>query len=533
MLIFSAAAAFCSVSCVERSCRIDVFATNDVHGALFSKDYEDGKPTHSSLSNVFAYVDSVRFANGKNNVLLFDCGDHLQGDNATYYYNYRDSSGKVHLVSRVFNFMDYDAVVVGNHDIEAGHENYDRLVSELDAPYLAANVVAVPDGNPYFDQWTVIEKGGLRIAVVGFTNPNVKSWVSPDKYEGMDFVPVEDMAQQIVDYVRKVEKPDLLFVAMHCGLGEQDVPGIENNALYVASHIIGVDAVFAAHDHRCLATKVFNGKDSIPVLEASSKAGYLSRLTVLVKKKGGRIVSKEFHPEYVRMSGRCPSERYDSIFRQDYETVNGFSNRVIGKMATDLELGYKRNSSSEYMSLLHYVQLSMADADVSITSPLVEKGVIEAGNIRFNDLFTLYRFENLLYVLKMSGNEIREFLEEAYEKRISGVGPKYNYDCAGGIDYIVSESAMKGERVKILSFADGRPFCMDEMYNVAMTSYRASGAGGLLQAAGIDAGSIEERIVAVYPEIRSLLGDFIEAEGVVFPINYRNNSKVGRWEIIP
>lgn len=520
-----------TASCMERSYKIEVYATNDVHGALFAQNYTGGA-TSSSLSNVFAYVDSVRFADGRNNVLLFDCGDHLQGDNATYYYNYRDSSGDAHLMSRIFNFMDYDAVVVGNHDIEAGPENYDKLLSELNAPYLAANAVDAESGKTHFRDWTVVEKGGLKIAVLGFTNANVKSWVSPDKYAGMNFVPVEDMAQQLVDDVRRAEKPDLLFVLLHCGLGEQDARNIENDALYLASHIKGADAVFAAHDHRYYAAKVFNGEDSVAVLEGASKARWLSHLSVCVTKKGNRIVGKELRPEAVKMEGRRSSEVYDSVFRQDYGTVNDFSNRVIGRLYAPMDLGYVRNASNEYLSLIHYVQLSQPDVEISITAPLTERGGIEAGDLKFNDLFTLYRFENLLYVVKMSGREVVAFLEEAYEKRIAGKEPKYNYDCAGGLNYIVMESAPKGKRVKISGFADGRRFSEDEVYNVAMTSYRASGAGGLLTAAGIDTGSMEERIVAIYPEIRNILCDFIENRMVVNPADYRNNRKVGSWKMV-
>ena len=132
-------------SCVERTVRVELAATNDTHGAIFPKGYTEGAAAHSSLASVCSYMDSLREAAGDDNVILIDCGDHLQGDNATYYFNYVDSTEENHLVSRVFNFMDYDAVVVGNHDLEAGHPVYDRIARELGCPYLAANAVKVSE----------------------------------------------------------------------------------------------------------------------------------------------------------------------------------------------------------------------------------------------------------------------------------------------------------------------------------------------------------------------------------------------------
>lgn len=529
--VFAASCLLAASSCTERQYSLEIFSTNDLHGAIFTHNYSGGE-NKSSLSRIHRYVDSIRSVAGEENVLLFDCGDHLQGDNATYYFNYCDTSGNPHIMSRIFGYMGYDAVAVGNHDIEAGPSVYDKIRDEMGIPYLAANAVDIPDNQPHFQEWTLIERNGLKIAVLGFTNPNVKSWVSPDKYEGMDFIRIEEIAQEAIDEIRKKAKPDLFFIISHSGLGKGDTPDIENNSLYLASHLKGIDAIFAAHDHRIHAGKLFNGEDSVSVLEASSKAKALGNLSITVKKKGNRIVSKEVNERIISMENKADSPEYNSAFKPDYETVNRFSNRIIGRLATPIDLSYRRNEPGDYMSFIHFVQLSQPEVDISITAPLVEKGRMEAGNILFNDLFTLYRFENLLYVARMSGREITAFLEEAYELRISGKGPKYNYDCAGGINYSVSESAPKGKRVMITSFADGSTFDPDSSYNVAMTSYRASGAGGLLDAAGIGQEEMQKRIIAIYPEIRMLICDYIERTGTICPSKFNDKKITGTWKFV-
>ena len=96
-----------------------LLATNDVHGCYFDSLYTGGG-TRSSLMSVSWYADSVRTAAGPDNVVLIDAGDCLQGDNAAYYFNYVDTAAP-HVYGRMAGYMKYDAVVVGNHDIETGH----------------------------------------------------------------------------------------------------------------------------------------------------------------------------------------------------------------------------------------------------------------------------------------------------------------------------------------------------------------------------------------------------------------------------
>ena len=89
-----------------------------------------------------------------------------------------------------------------------------------------------------------------------------------------------------------------------------------------------------------------------------------------------------------------------------------------------------------------------------------------------------------------------------------------------------------GSRIVITSMADGTPFQAEKTYNVAMTSYRASG-GGDLKAAGVDTDRIDERVVARYPEIRNLLYDYLMDNGSINPEVIGNPAVIGKWEFIP
>ena len=116
LLLFAAILFFSS--CVEREHTIYIYATTDVHGNYIGEN---------SLSNVKSYVDLKRAEYGEKSVFLIDNGDHLQGTNAAYYFNFKDTTGGKHLFTRVMENIGYDAVVMGNHDKEAGHPVYEKV----------------------------------------------------------------------------------------------------------------------------------------------------------------------------------------------------------------------------------------------------------------------------------------------------------------------------------------------------------------------------------------------------------------------
>ena len=118
--------------------KVVICATTDVHGAYFDSTY-NGQRNRTSLANVAGYVRQLRESGVK--PVLIDVGDLLQGDLAAYYYNYVNTKDE-HAAISIAKYLDYDALVVGNHDIEAGHSNYDRMLKAFPKKYLAANAAA-------------------------------------------------------------------------------------------------------------------------------------------------------------------------------------------------------------------------------------------------------------------------------------------------------------------------------------------------------------------------------------------------------
>ena len=546
----------CGRSLKDGEYTLTVLSTNDAHGAWFDSSYVDNR-TKPSLLAVKYYVDSVRTAAGEKNVLLVDAGDCLQGDNAPYYFNYVDTETP-HLFPRLVEYMGYDAVAVGNHDIETGHAVYDRVAADLKKngiDFLAANAIRNDNGKPYFKPYKIVKKAGLKVAILGYTNANMKAWLTEELWSGMHFVPIVDVIQADVDAIRAKEKPDVMVVVMHSGTGNGDGSMLESEGLDAFNLVKGVDFVLASHDHRPYVV----ANESSAFLNSGSHSRNIAEGKLHLTVKDHKVVAKSYEADVIPVQADKADADMRAFFRKDYEAVKAFTLKEVGVLNTDLWTRDAYRGMCDYMNLIHTLSLGCEPAEISFAAPLTFNGRVQSGIIRYNDLFTIYPYENQLFVVKMTGAEIKDYLEHSYDKwintmakaddrllkiedrddartqqqRWSFVNRSYNFDSAAGLIYTVDVTKPFGERVAIASLASGAAFDPAREYNVAMTSYRASGGGDLMKETGIDTDNIDERVVGRYPEIRNILYDYILENGSIDPEVIGNPAVIGHWEFVP
>jgi 2',3'-cyclic-nucleotide 2'-phosphodiesterase/3'-nucleotidase len=206
--------------------------------------------------------------------------------------------------------------------------------------------------------------------------------------------------------------------------------------------------------------------------------------------------------------------------------------------------------SSAYVDMIHTLQLKASGAAISFVAPLSFDAKIEKGELNYQNLLDIYPYENQLNVMELSGREIKNYLEYSYSMWIDSnpvqnghllniktddksgkarfSNPGFNFDSGAGIIYEVDITRPEGERLHIISLADGTAFASDATYKVALTSYRASGGGYLLEkGAGIPKEQLEGRIVARLADIRELLYAQIQADG------YIDAEKLNQWKFVP
>jgi 2',3'-cyclic-nucleotide 2'-phosphodiesterase / 3'-nucleotidase len=544
------------ISCSgDRTGTLYIAGTTDLHGYIFPFDFIENEKADASLAHAASYFREIR--DRGESLILLDNGDNLQGQPTVYYYNFIDTVSP-HMMAEALNYLGYDAGTTGNHDIEAGHSVYDRLVKEYRFPLLAANAVDVKTGEPYFKPFTVINKNGISVAVFGLVTPSIPEWLPPGLYSGIEFLEMEETARKWMPEILK-EKPDLVVGLFHSGWNREEFMEnrerflSEDGSAAVAYNVPGFDIIFNGHDHRLANEKFVNAAgDTVLMLNAGSRGRNISLAEITFSGDKKKITG-----QLIDVTRYDPDKEFSGRFREQYEVVDNYVSKEIGRSETTLSSRDSYFGPSAFVDMIHAVQLDVTGADLSFTAPLSFDVKIPAGPIRVGDLFKLYRYENMLYTIQLSGEEIKKYLEFSYDGWFNTMkapgdlmlrlrtgkdgrplmtngkawlqNQPYNFDSAAGIDYTVDVSKPEGNRITINGFSNGSPFDLKKMYRVAVNSYRGSGGGGhLTDGAGLSRKELNSRLISSTDrDLRFFILKYIESKKII------NQSSFGNWKIIP
>jgi 2',3'-cyclic-nucleotide 2'-phosphodiesterase / 3'-nucleotidase len=545
------------ISCTNNTNReIKILVTNDIHGNVLPYDFIEKRNIKASLASASTYIENLRKED--NTVLLLDNGDNLQGQPEVYYYNYIDTLSP-HFQSEVMNYMRYDAGTLGNHDIETGHSVYDRLVKSYNFPLLASNAIEIKTGKPYFKPYAILKRNGLKIAIFGLIIPTIPDRLAAKLYSGIEFRDMLETAKLWMPVIKN-EKPDLIIGLFHSGWDPEKMKLknsetiIENGSSTVAYNVPGFDVIFAGHDHNIVNKKVVNiDGDTVLILEGGSKVEKLSEADIIIRQRKNKKISGNI----INVADYGPSEVFISKFASVNKIIDEYSKRIIGKNESEISSRDAYFGSSAFVDMIHSIQLNISEADISFAAPLSFDVKIPEGDITVGDMFKLYRFENLLYTIKMSGEEIKRYLEFSYSQWLNTMKNKddyllkyrtgsdgkpilvngrlwlknqaYDFDSATGIDYTVDVRKPEGHRIIIKSLTDGRPFEKDLIYKVAINSSRANGGGRLIsEGAGISRKELQSRIISsTKRDMRYYIMEYVEHEKKIYQQPVKN------WKIIP
>lgn len=550
--------AFNFLSAKPREVHLRWIHTSDVHASLFQYDYLRKTPSTGGLSAIYAYTQEQRSELGKR-LILTDGGDCLQGQPTAYYYNFVDTVSP-HLVAEAMNMVDYDCGAMGNHDVETGHEVYDRWIRQCRFPILGANVIDTKTNKPYLQPYLMLEREGVRIAVLGMLTPAIPNWLPENLWSGLRFEEMVASARKWVRIIRKREKPDLFVGIFHSGYdGGIVTPEYAENAVcQVAEQVPGFDLICYGHDHQA-ATHYLKNREGgdVVVMAPTSMGKRVAQADIVLKiDKKGRIVSKSISATTPFIGGNQEvlplAEKMEEVFTPQRQTLQQWVDQPIGTLEQTI---WERDAffgSSEFIDLIHQMQLDLSGADVSFAAPLSFDSRLQKGTIRVSDMFALYKYENWLYTMRMTGREIKGFLEMSYDLWTNQMtGPddhllllddnldngrrqglknlSFNMDSAAGIQYVVDVSKPEGQRVVIQSMADGTPFDLDREYKVALNSYRGNGGGELItRGAGIPHEELANRLItSTDKDLRYYLMQRIIEQKTVTP------KKLNQWRFVP
>jgi 2',3'-cyclic-nucleotide 2'-phosphodiesterase/3'-nucleotidase len=433
---------------------------------------------------------------------------------------------------------------------------------------MAANAINIETNEPYFEPYTIIERKGLKIAVLGLITPEIPNWLPEILWKGIRFDDMIETAERWMSIIKEKENPDLIVGLFHAGVNykynneDGETYKNENASQLVAEQVPGFDVVFVGHDHAGWNYKIENSQgDSVLILGAQSRAKTVAVANIKFEfnENTNNWSLKSTVGEIVKIKNYKPADMMMSKFLIPLNIVKNYVSLPLGQITKSVSSKESLFGPSGFVDLIHSAQFELTKADVSFVSPLSFNATIDSGWITVRDMFKLYHYENFLYTMKLSGHEIKDYLEYSFGNWFNQMEDEndhllkfkyddngnikiseryntpefeeryYNYSSAAGINYTVDVSKPAGERVIITTLSNGNNFEFDETYNVAINSYRGNGGGGhLIRGAGIPKEELSKRILgSTEKDLRFHLMRWIKEKKSITPVI------IGNWKVIP
>ena len=503
---------------------ISVMATTDVHGYELNWDYFNNRPftTDTGLAKVSTLVDEVRAERGDDHTLLLDNGDTIQGSSLVQYYAKVEpitDTGAMHPMAIAMNAMEYDAMVVGNHEFNYGVPYLRTFESQLDFPVLGANVFDAQTGEPAFTPYvieTVKVKGQkpIRVGILGVTTPGSAIWDKGNVSGVLDFEGGVEIASKYVPMIR-ADGADLVIVLAHSGANTGSsygdaLPWPENFATMLAEEVPGIDAIVAGHSHQNISERFIANLTTGAQVLLSQPANWARYLTVMdfdLEKVRGQWQITGKSSETLPVTGVAEDPLITGLLAEPHQRTVDYVNSVIGTSLSDMSLATARYRDVAALDFINYVQTEMVRGGLagtpyeslpvlSIAAPFNRTAGIPAGDVSVRDVAGMYIYDNTLLAIQMNGAQLKDYLERSAQffktpafpgpyapDDVSGNGPDYNYDVVFGLSYDIDISQPAGSRITNLSYG-GSPIDPAAEFAVAINNYRQNGGGGFPHVVG-------------------------------------------------
>ena len=511
-----------------------VVATTDVHGRLRAWDYYDGRADSAhSLAAAATIVDSVRAAH-PGDVVLVDAGDLLQG-NPLASVAARATPATLHPVIAAMNAMHYDAAAVGNHEFNYGVPLLRRAMAQAKFPFLSANAVAVRPRDA-LARFTLVKRGDVTLGIIGATTPGVMVW-DRDNVRGVlayrDIIPA---LRRAADDARKAGA-DVVIAVVHAGLDgaasydtvSTGLPS-ENVVKRLPTEVPGLALVVYGHSHREMIDTVVNG---VRLMQPRNYAATVGLATLNLTRQNSRWVVTSSSGTSVNVAGHAESPAVLAVTDNAHRKALAYVAESLGVSRVAWRADQARAMDSPITDLVGEVMRRASGAQLAASPAFSLEARIDSGTISIAEIAKLYPFENTLRAVRISGAQLKAFLEHSarYWKTwtagtsgsiVNTTVPGYNFDMIVGATYEMDLSKPVGQRIVSLA-VNGKSVSAADTFTIALSNYRQTGGGGYAMLANAP---------LVYESkggIREMIVDAVRKAGKLEPADWATLN----WHIVP
>ncbi|MDU2058777.1 MAG: metallophosphoesterase, partial [Dermabacter sp.] len=359
---------------------ITILATTDTHGTALNYNYFTGKPFGTpeepknlrGMDHLATAITEIRKDKGEDAVALLDNGDANQGSSLETVYKRDHAKGDVDPIATIYNHLDYDAGVVGNHEFNYGLDELQDYKGALDFPLLGANVTDKKTGKPYLEPYTFINKTtadghDVKIAVIGVVTPGIPGW-DGKKVESLNF---GDQVEAVQKYVPEVKEKgaDVVVVLAHTGLDPEGYEWKaadlqENAARSIAENTTGVDVVIGGHSHQTdQVQNYYTNKDGHEVLftQPGYHGRFLSNITIPLSLDNDKVVvdwNEKEKPSAVAVKAAdyAADPEIEKLISDWHEKTKKWVATVVAKATEDMPAATSAWEDTAILDFINYVQ---------------------------------------------------------------------------------------------------------------------------------------------------------------------------------
>lgn len=517
--------------------QVTILGTSDLHGHFMAWDYAADKLNmRGSLSQISTKVDEIR--QEQPNIILVDAGDTIQGN---FVETFKDEPVDPMMLG--FNHMKYDVWVLGNHEFDFGLKVLDRSLTQFKGHSLGGNIKRA-DGNPFLPAYTVIERGGIKIGVIGMDTPMTQVFAEgTNRLEGVTFTNPTLEVQKVIKQID--DKVDAIVLVAHMGLDNEN--DIANTGVTdIANGNPELDAIVAGHMHTRIDKAVVNG---VIITEPDKYGRALSRVDLQFEERDGKfnLVNKDSFT--YKIKGIDSDKDMDELYQPYHKRLRDMANRPVAEL-TGVDLVPENeirgipqvhiqdtgiSALFQEASFFYAPKANVIALQIDNDNAELDVGPIKAKDIAYN-----YQYAGgEITVYQMTGKELKTYMEwsAGYFNSVVPGDVTYSFDPIrraskystndffAGVTYTIDLTQPKGKRITDLQFADGTKITDDTAIQLGMNSYRM---GHLTKKGGV----LEGRD---FPVLFDTEAEYGEEAGTIrnLTIKYLTEEKAGVYQGMP